>query len=69
MEVYINDDFIKLQQVLKLARLVDEGSQAKFVINEGLVKLNGNICTQRGKKVVPGDKVYYDGNTVTVLKK
>lgn len=67
--VTIKDDFIKLGQLLKLAGLVDSGVEAKILINEGNVKLNGNVEVQRGKKVVPGDIVELDGNTVKVEKR
>jgi ribosome-associated protein YbcJ (S4-like RNA binding protein) len=51
MEVTIRDDFIKLGQALKLAGAVGSGVDAKFVINDGLVKVNGKICTERGRKL------------------
>ena len=52
--VYIRDEFIKLGQVLKLAGLVESGVDAKFVIQDGQVKVNGQTEVQRGKKIVPG---------------
>ncbi len=58
--IYIKDEYIKLGQALKLAGAVDSGVDAKNVINEGLVKVNGIICTQRGKKLVIGDTVLFD---------
>lgn len=67
--VYIKDDFIKLGQALKLAGLVESGVDAKFVIQDGLVKVNGNVETQRGKKLVDGDEVTYDGQTFVVKGK
>ena len=55
MQTYkIKDDFIKLGQALKAAGLVESGVDAKFVIQDGLVKVNGEVETQRGKKIVPG---------------
>ena len=62
------DDFIKLGQALKLAGLVGSGVDAKFVIQDGLVKVNGEVETQRGKKLYPGDTVSYDGKTFKVEK-
>ena len=59
--IHIKDDFIKLGQALKLAGLVDSGVDAKFVIQDGLVKVNGNVEVQRGKKLVSGDVVSYNG--------
>lgn len=64
--ITIKDEFIKLGQLLKLAGLVDSGLDAKIVIQEGLVKVNGEIDTRRGKKIVPGDIVEYQGKQVQV---
>ena len=64
--VKIKDEFIKLGQVLKLAGLVESGVDAKYVIQDGLVKVNGEIDTRRGRKIVPGDIVEYQGNKVKV---
>lgn len=64
--VYIKDEFIKLGQVLKLAGLVESGVDAKFVIQDGHVKVNGQTEVQRGKKIVPGDVIEYDGASVKV---
>ncbi len=59
--IRIKDDFIKLGQALKLAGLVESGLDAKIVIQNGLVKVNGEIDTRRGKKLVDGDIVEFDG--------
>lgn len=64
--IHIKDDFIKLGQALKLAGLVDSGVDAKFVIQDGLVKVNGQPETQRGKKIVHGDVVSYNGKEFKV---
>lgn len=64
--VYIRDEFIKLGQVLKLAGLVESGVDAKFVIQDGQVKVNGQTEVQRGKKIVPGDVIEFDGASVKV---
>lgn len=69
MNIYIKDSFIKLQQALKLAGFVDQGSDAKMLIQEGNVKVNGAICTMRGKKLTPGDKVEMDGESFIVSEK
>lgn len=66
-EIHIKDEFIKLGQALKLANLVDSGVDAKFVIQDGLVKVNGSVETQRGKKLHSGDTFSYDGQEVKVL--
>lgn len=66
MTYKIRDEFIKLGQALKAAGLVGSGVDAKFVIQDGNVKVNGEVCTQRGKKLVPGDVVEYDGQTLKI---
>lgn len=68
-EVFIRDEFIKLGQALKLANLVASGVDAKFVVQDGLVKVNGEVCTMRGKKLVDGDEVSFEGNTFIVRSK
>lgn len=62
----IKDEFIKLGQVLKAAGLCESGVDAKFVIQDGLVKVNGEVDTRRGKKLVPGDVVEFDGQTLRI---
>jgi len=69
MEVIkLRDEYIKLGQALKAAGLVDSGVDAKFVIQDELVKVNGKIETQRGKKLVDGDIVEFDGETIKIEK-
>ena len=60
INISIKDDFIKLGQALKLSGAAGSGVDAKYVINEGLVKVNGKVCTERGKKLVKGDVIYFD---------
>ena len=67
--VTIKDEYIKLGQLLKLAGLVGSGTDAKFVINEGLVEVNEEVEMRRGKKIYPNDTVTYDGETVRVIGK
>lgn len=62
------EEFIKLGQALKKAGLVDSGVDAKMVILDGLVEVNGQIEKQRGKKLHNGDIVSYNGETVKVVK-
>lgn len=62
-KIKIRDDYIKLGQALKLAGLVGSGVEAKIVIQDGQVKVNGQVETQRGKKLVVNDIVEYNGNT------
>ena len=67
--IYLRDDFIKLGQALKLSGLVSSGVEAKEAIQEGLVKVNGEVDTRRGKKLVPGDIFEFEGNKVQVVEK
>lgn len=64
--IEINTEYIKLDSLLKFAALIGSGGEAKTVINEGMVKVNGEVCTQRGKKIYPGDKVEFAGNEIEV---
>jgi ribosome-associated protein len=66
MEITIKDEFIKLGQALKLSGLVSSGVDAKFLIQDGQVKVNGEVDTRRGKKIYPGDTFEFDGTVVTV---
>ena len=68
MEIKITTEFIKLFALLKFAALVGTGGEAKFVIAEGLVKVNGETCTMRGKKLRAGDTVEFNGETVTITQ-
>jgi len=67
-KITINTDFIKLDALLKFAALVGTGGEAKYVISEGMVSVNGEICTMRGKKIYPGDKVDFEGNILEIVK-
>ena len=67
-KIAIDTEFIKLDSLLKIAAAVGTGSEAKVVINEGLVFVNGEVCTQRGKKLQPGDKVDFQGMSFEVVK-
>lgn len=62
----MRDDFIKLGQALKAAGLVESGVEAKLVIQDGQVKVNGKVEIQRGKKLVAGDIVEFDGETIRI---
>lgn len=63
-----DEEFIKLGQALKKASVVGSGIEAKMVILDGLVKVNGEIEMQRGKKLHDGDVVSYDGETIKIVK-
>ena len=59
--VQIRTEFIKLQDLLKFAGAVETGGDAKLIIQEGRVSVNGEVCTMRGKKIRPGDVVTFRG--------
>ena len=65
-KIKITTDFIKLESLLKFAAVCASGGEAKNVINDGLVAVNGEVCTMRGKKIRPGDTVSFDGKELTV---
>lgn len=64
--ITIKDEFIKLGQAMKLAGLVGSGIDAKMVIQNGEVKVNGEVDERRGRKLYPGDVFEYDGNKIGV---
>ena len=69
MEVIkLREEFIKLGQALKAANLVDSGVTAKIVIQDGEVKVNGEVDTRRGRKLYDGDLVEYDGKSIRIEK-
>lgn len=67
MEIKIKTPFIKLDQLLKFSGLVSTGGEAKEVILEGLVKVNGETAFQRGKKIYPGDEIFFNGENVRII--
>ena len=67
-KITINTEFIKLDSLLKFAALVGTGGETKYVISEGMVKVNGEVCTMRGKKIYPGDKVDFDRFSLEVTR-
>lgn len=68
-KIKINTPFIKLDQLLKFANITENGADAKFLIQEGYVKLNGETETRRGKKIYKDDVVLidYEGQTFEIL--
>ena len=64
--ITITTEFIKLQDLLKLAGMVYTGGEAKVLIQDGAVTVNGTVCTQRGKKLRPGDIVAFGGKELTI---
>ncbi|MBE5961490.1 MAG: RNA-binding S4 domain-containing protein [Lachnospiraceae bacterium] len=67
-KIVLRDEFIKLGQALKAAGLVESGVEAKEMITEGYVKVNGKVEIQRGKKLYDGDLVEFDGNQIQIAK-
>jgi len=67
-KIKLREEFIKLGQALKAAGLVSSGVEAKQVIVDGLVKVNGEIDTRRGKKLYDGDVVSFDGEEIKIEK-
>lgn len=66
--IAITGEFIKLDALLKFANLVSSGGEAKLRIAGGEVKVNGEVCTMRGKKLHPGDRVELGGNLVEIAE-
>ncbi len=66
--IYLRDEFIKLGQALKAAGFVDSGVEAKDVIQEGLVLVNGEVDTRRGRKLYEGDVVSFENQTIKIEK-
>ena len=67
-QIKITTEFIKLDALLKFASLVGSGGEAKMLIQDGQVLVNGEVCTMRGKKIRPGDRVSVsDGGEVEVI--
>lgn len=66
MQIEIQTEFIKLDALLKFAALVGTGGEAKYVISEGMVSVNGETCTMRGKKLRPGDTVTFGDETIEI---
>ena len=64
--VVIGTEFIKLESAMKLANIFSTGGTAKLVIQDGLVTVNGETCTMRGKKLYPGDSFGYEGVTYLI---
>lgn len=64
--ILIHTDFIKLDAMLKFAGLVETGGEAKLLIQQGQVQVNGEVCTMRGKKLRGGDTVTLAGRTIAV---
>ncbi|MCI8719142.1 MAG: RNA-binding S4 domain-containing protein [Lachnospiraceae bacterium] len=66
--IKLREDYIKLGQALKAAGLVESGVDAKFAVQDGLVKVNGSVETQRGKKLYDGDIVEFENEKIIITK-
>ena len=66
--IRLKDDYIKLGQALKAAGVVESGVDAKFAVQDGLVKVNGQVETQRGKKLHGGDQVTFGEETIQITE-
>lgn len=66
--IKLRDEFIKLGQALKAANLVQDGVEAKYVIQDGEVLVNGEVDTRRGRKLYEGDVLSYQGQEVKIIK-
>ena len=64
--VSIREEFIKLDSLLKFAMVAETGGEAKLMIQNGDISVNGEVCTMRGKKIRSGDIVRFPGGAVTV---
>ena len=64
--IKLKDEYIKLGQAMKAASLVEDGVEAKLAIQDGLVKVNGEVDTRRGRKLYPGDLVTFEGNEIKI---
>ena len=65
-KILIHTEFIKLDALLKFAGLCETGGEAKELVQGGAVKVNGEVCTMRGRKIRPGDTVEFEGKTLEV---
>ena len=68
-KIAIETEYIKLDSLLKFAAVVGTGGEAKYVIGEGMVTVNGEVCTMRGKKLRPGDNFAFNGQTYAIKEK
>ena len=68
MEIKIRDEFIKLGQALKLAGVVEDGVEAKYAIQDGLVRVNGEVDQRRGRKVYEGDVITFEDQEIKVIR-
>ena len=68
MEIKLRDEYIKLGQALKLAGVVEDGVEAKYAIQDGLVQVNGEVDQRRGRKVYEGDVITFEDQEIKVIR-
>lgn len=68
MEIRLREEFIKLGQAIKAAGLVEDGVEAKYVVQDGLVQVNQQTETRRGRKLYEGDVILFDGNEIRIVR-
>ncbi len=68
MEIKLRDEYIKLGQALKAAGVVEDGVEAKYVIQEGLVRVNQETETRRGRKLYDGDVIFFEENEIRIVR-
>lgn len=68
MEIKIRDEFIKLGQALKLSGVVEDGVEAKYAIQDGLVQVNGEVDQRRGRKIYEGDVITFEDQEIKVIR-
>lgn len=68
MEIKLREEYIKLGQALKAAGVVEDGVEAKYVIQEGQVKVNQEVDTRRGRKLYEGDVISFEGNEIKIVR-
>ena len=68
MDIKLKDEFIKLGQALKLAGVVEDGVEAKYAIQDGLVQVNGEVDQRRGRKVYEGDVITFEDQEIKVIR-
>ncbi len=66
-QLFITTPFIKLDSAMKLSGLADTGGMAKMLIEDGLVRVNGEVCLQRGKKLYNGDKIFFRNSLFEIV--
>lgn len=67
-KITIKDEYIKLGQAMKLGNMVSSGTEAKFLIQNGQVLVNGEVCLMRGKKLLPGDIITFDDQKAQIVR-